>query len=298
MYVLDTNAVYYLTDPSWTTPERLARLQKRATEKDFDVAFSPITVLELASRIAEDPPWFARVQASVQALLSLAPSPLPDPEQRMREITEGIELPRQSYQHWQLLLETIARAPDSAALQHGYDDYTSLTRRSGNVAHIATYRAQYEQEYVRDMLELVRRFNPRYDDQVLRGKAAILPKSEQAALLEFFKSPEWNALFVATLAYRGGSGTVPTDAGKLAVVAHKCRYYQQAYEALTISMFCDGARPNLKRKNDYNDIHQLLYVDDFTQNILVSEDTGVISKVGSPLGKVISFGAFLNREAP
>lgn len=216
----------------------------------------------------------------------------------MREIAEGVELARQSYEHWRLILETIARAPDADTLQRGYDDYTTATRRSGNVVQIATYREQYEHQYVRDMLNVVRQLNPRYDEQVLSGAVAALPKPEQQSLRAFFASPEWNGVFMAIIAYRGGTGVVPAEAGRLGVAMQKCRYFKLAYETLGISMFCDGARPNLKRKNDYNDIHQLLYVNDFTQDIIVSEDGGPMSKVGIPAGRVLSFKDFLNREAP
>lgn len=53
-----------------------------------------------------------------------------------------------------------------------------------------------------------------------------------------------------------------------------------------------------ERQNDYNDIHQLLYVNDFTQDVVISEDRGVMWQMGISEGKVLSFRDFLNREAP
>lgn len=294
MYILDTNAAYYLADPARTSPDQLARLHEKAASGRLDVGLPPITVLELSSRIVEQPAWFERVKSAAVAVLELRPAPLPDPEQRMREILENVDLARQTYQHWSLILQTIASAPTAAELQSGFDDYATATRRSANVVHLATYREDYEKQYVDDMLKLVREVNPKYDQQVIRNHMAKLPASEQDALRSFFHSPEWTGAFLAMLAYRGGTGVIPRDEGKLAVVVQKVRYFRLAYESLGISMFCNGARPNLKRKNDYNDIHQLLYVNDFTSDVLVSEDAAV-SAAGA--AKVMTFTDFLIREA-
>jgi predicted nucleic acid-binding protein len=305
MYIFDTNAAYYLTDRTFTTTEQLARLHELAEANQLQIGLPPVTVLELASRIGEQPDWFPRVKETAAALMTLKPTPLPDPEQRMREITENIELARQSYQHWLQLLDTIARAPDLDRLNAGFDDYATATHRSGNVIYVAKYRASYEEQYVRDMLQLVKQINPRYDAQLLReettGKQVVtsLPKNEQDSLRAFFGSPEWTAMFVATLASRGGSGVMPTEQGTLSVVLKKAAYYQRAYESLCIDTFCAGRRPSLKRKNDYNDIHQLLYVNEFANgDKIVSEDDGPCRRAGQADGKVITYREFLATVVP
>ena len=298
MYILDTNAAYYLVNTDWTEKRQLALLQEKAADGRLKVALPPITVLELCSRIVEEPSWFEHVRAAARAVLDLKPATLPDPEQRMREITENVDLARQAYEHWLLILQTVAAAPDAGSLQWGFDDYATATHRSTDVARIAKYREDYEKQYIEDMLKVARQINPKYDDQVLRGKETRLPTSEQEALRKFFASGEWTGVFVTMLAYRGGTGVLPSDEGQLAVVVKKAKYFKMAYERLGLSMFCDGARPILKRKNDYNDIHQLLYVNDFTADVLVSEDSGAVTKAGGPTGKVIPFTEFLKREAP
>jgi hypothetical protein len=253
--------------------------------------------MELATRIVEEPSWFDRIKHSASTILEFKPSPLPDPEQRMREIVNDIDVARQSYDHWRQIVETIARAADPKSLQSGFDDFTTASHRSANVLHLATYRETYEQQYVSDMLHIARALNPRYDDQVLRGNMTKLPASEQAALRQFFDSTEWTDAFLTMLTKRGGTEIVPTDSGKVAVILAKAKYFKLAYEALGLSMFCDGARPNLKRKNDYNDIHQLLYVNDYSGDVLVSEDGGTVATVGGPNGKVLTFRRFLEIEA-
>jgi predicted nucleic acid-binding protein len=297
MYILDTNAVYYLINSAWTSPEQLARLQQKAHDGLLKIGLPPVTVMELATRIVEEPSWFDQIKSATLALIDLCPTTLPDPEQRMREIVEDINLARQSYEHWYQIIATIARAPDLESLQRGFDDYATATHRSANVIHVATYREDYERQYVRDMVKVVREFNPNYDDQILKNKTTKLPQSEQNALRTFFASTEWTDTFVALLASRGGSGVIPTDPGKLAVILAKAKYFKLGYETLGLSMFCDGARPNLKRKNDYNDIHQLLYVNEYTTDVLVSEDGGVIEKSASSSGKSITFKQFLSSEA-
>jgi hypothetical protein len=78
----------------------------------------------------------------------------------------------------------------------------------------------------------------------------------------------------------------------------KARYFKAGYEQLCISMFCDGARPSLKRQNDYNDIHQLLLVNEYNAtDVLVSDDGGALTKAAGAAGKVISFETFLARKA-
>jgi predicted nucleic acid-binding protein len=298
MYILDTNAAYYLPDPAWTTPARLARIQERAEAGDLEFGLSPITVLELASRVAEEPNWFDRVREAARTLVSLRPKSLPDPEQRMREIMEDVDLARQSYAQWPAGLETIASAPDVHALQTGFRDWTTATRRSVNVLELREYRDEYERQYIIDMGDLVHAFNPAYEDQVRRGVQTRLERDEQASFEVFLGASEWTDVFLAMMAHRGtvGSG-IPQDAAKVAVALRKAKYFKLGFEQLTRSMFIDGARPNLRRANDYNDIHQLLYVSEFTGDILVSEDAGVLARVGAADGKVISFRQFLELEA-
>ncbi len=233
---------------------------------------------------------------AAQTLIDLSPRPLPDPEQRMEEITKDAILAKDSYSHWHTLIETIAHAPDLSQLQSGFDDYKTASRRSGNVARVATYRAQYEQQYVTDMLLVVQEINPAFDSQVLRNTAAKLSQTEQTALRRFFKSAEWEHVFTEMIAHRG-NGSLPTDLGKRALILGKAQYFKMAYEMLGISIFCDGARPGLKRKNDYNDIHQLIYVSKYTEDVVVTEDRGILSKIGASSGKVMSFTEFLQREA-
>jgi hypothetical protein len=124
-----------------------------------------------------------------------------------------------------------------------------------------------------------------------------LPSDEQEALRRFFGSAEWTDVFLATFVYRGGTGLVPTDPGKKAVILKKIEYFKAAYEALGLSVFCDGSRPNLKRKNDYNDMHQLLYVNSFIGDVLVTEDGGIAARTGQAGSKVMAFTAFLDAEA-
>lgn len=297
MFILDTNAVYYLVNLEWTSPEQLARLQQKAHDGLLKIGLPPVTVMELATRIVEEPARFTDINSAAKALIDLRPTTLPDPEQRMREIVENVDLARQSYEHWFQIIETIARAPDLENLQRGFDDYTTATRRSANVIHLATYREDYERQYVSDMVKVVREINPNYDAQILKDKTTRLPAKEQDALRTFFASNEWTDAFVSLLAFRGGTGVIPTDSGKLAVILAKAKYFKLGYESLGVSMFCDGARPNLKRKNDYNDIHQLLYVNDYTTDILVSEDGGAIARAASSSGKAITFKQFLLSEA-
>jgi predicted nucleic acid-binding protein len=297
MYILDTNAVYYLINPDWTSSAQLARLHERAASGKLRVAIPPITILELASRVVEEPDWFAAVQSAAKAALELRPLSLPDPEQRMREITEGVDLAQKVHAHWLEILATMAKAPTLDALRQGFDDYTTATRRSANVVDLAKYRDEYERQYLLEMGSLVRAINPKYEEQVQKGGMTKLSKEECESLRKFFVSPEWGVTFLSMLASRGGTGVIPTEAGKMGVVVAKAKYFQDAYEGLCLSMFCDGARPNLKRKNDYNDIHQLLYLNEYSGDVLVSEDAGVLVKAGGPKGKVISFKEFLQREA-
>jgi hypothetical protein len=117
------------------------------------------------------------------------------------------------------------------------------------------------------------------------------------ALHTFFGTPEWATVFLTTMATRVGV-SLTTDTGKLGLILKHVAYFRTGYESLGISMFCNGRHQNMKRKNDYNDIHQLLYINEFTTDLLVSDDdSGAITAAAKRDGKVITLGEFLAREA-
>jgi hypothetical protein len=71
--------------------------------------------------------------------------------------------------------------------------------------------------------------------------------------------------------------------------------FRAGYEELARRIFRGGTRPNLNRKNDYNDLHQLVYVNEFNQDVVVSTD-GFLTDVGAPTGRVIAYADFLAQE--
>ena len=215
MYVLDTNAAYYLGETTRTTAQQLARLHEKAEAKQLRVGVPPITVLERVTH-RRGPRLVRSHQDERQGgdrppARELARSRTTDArDHRGRE-------PRPSVPR--------TLAPDSRrdrqgaprrALQRGFDDYVTATRRSADVVRLATYREDYERQYVKDMLALVQSINPRYDEQVLKGKDAKLPASEQKALRAFFGTNEWTAIFVAMSRRAAGPGLFQRTPGSSA----------------------------------------------------------------------------------
>lgn len=289
MYILDTNAFYNIATDTFS--QHVARLCEKGSDGSLELRFSPITIIELESRLAREPERFEQFKKSAQILLRAKAQSLPDPEQRMNEILLDSHVAPDSYKVWDEHLKTIARAQDIDELRGGYDDHITGTKRAIVIEETCRSREEYEEDFVDEMHKLAVRFNPRYEKQCLRSKPARLTKEECAALKTFLVSEEWLNEFRDMLGERG-KAPVPTDPGRRGVFDDKTAYFRRGYEWVIQRLFCDGRHVSRKHKNDYNDMHLLLHVNDFTGDTIVTSDAkkSVLADVGK--AKVITLATF------
>ncbi len=292
MYILDTNVFYDFVNPNRVDQKMLAQIQERAVDGLFCVAYSPITIIELASRIHDEPQWFDRVKNSIKAVLEMKAECLPDPESLMEEIVKDLRMPYAKHNHWRDVIYTISCATDRKSLINGFDDYGTCTRRQVYINFISNFRINYENFYIDSLLEVTKNLNPKYEYQIRKGKQTKFSKHEQNQLNQFLSSAEWERIFLDMIAYRSKS-SLPVDRGARKIILRRINFFKQAYEYLLRNIFCDGYQPNMKKKNDFNDIHLFLYLDDFNTNVLVSSENKFKKMIDNSRKKVITVEEFL-----
>jgi len=296
-YILDTNPIRYFTNRKFTTAKELEVLLERGSTGDLRLAYTPTANIELASQIEELPGQFEDIREAVRHLVDMNAEVLPDFEHRMTEIAIDGQIPSSMYAFWGEMMTCIQKAPDAKALRDGFDDLTTKTHRAVYTDFLADFRAQYEADYLASWSRVLNTIIPNFEDRVSAGKHTRLSKDEQAALETFLSSSEWDDTLLAIVAHRG-KRLLPTADFEVATVRAKVKYFREGFEWLIRKSAADGLRPNTpKRKNDYNDIHLLLYINDYTADVLVSEDKEFTKKVSCLGTKVITYRDFIQREA-
>lgn len=81
--IFDTNAVYYLD--SKLSEADFEKLILKVNNGELAVFISPITVIEMTSRLKENPTDFKKIQDALKKLFKLNPIFLPNPEQQLAE---------------------------------------------------------------------------------------------------------------------------------------------------------------------------------------------------------------------
>jgi hypothetical protein len=289
-YIFDTNVLYDLATVEYR--DAADRLCERGRAGHLAVRFTPIAVIEIASRLHRDPAMFGQLKLAARLMIDCGAKCLPDPEQRMREILHDGDVARQLYSHWDDIMETLSRAPTQEEFSRGFNDIATATRRAVDIEHVHRYREEYERQFTVDLTVLATHFNHRYDRQAARGRPTRLTPEQQNALNQFLASPEWSEAFHAVFAARA-EAPLPNDAGRLGVIDEKTAPFKAGYEWLLREVFCDGRHVNFDDKNDYNDMHLLLYVNRFADDVLVSSDEGVILEIGERFGKAIRLDGFV-----
>ncbi len=296
-YIFDTNAIRYLVNPSFTTPEQLARITARALNGSLQIMYTPIATIELVSQIEEDPACFVAVRDAVQALFALNAKALPDFEHRMWEIVADLAIPHVMYDCWPQIMECIANASSLSELKAGYKDYKTGYFRQIHTKFLADFRADYEEDYSQTWRDVLILIVPEFDQRVKSGRNTRLSRDELGRLDQFLASAEWQASLLDIISFRGKK-PLPALDHEVETIRRKISYFQAGFEWIVRQSAQTGLRPDLKRrKNDYNDIHLLLYINEFSKSVLVSQDKEFAKKVSAPGDRLISYVEFVKREA-
>lgn len=129
MYIFDTNPIYYLGDLYLTNTRRYNDLLAAVHSKRTKIGYTPIAIMEIVSRIYDEPQEFIRLQKGIDFLLKTNATHFPDFELVMSEIVTKKRIPKSQYDFWREVMVTIQNAPDPISLQNGFDDLKTFTEK-------------------------------------------------------------------------------------------------------------------------------------------------------------------------
>ncbi|WP_201986006.1 hypothetical protein [Hymenobacter rubidus] len=289
--ILDTNTVYYLD--SKLSAEEYSKVSAKVGTGELKVFVSPITVIEMTSRLKENPLDFIKVQNAIKKLMALNPIFLPDPEQQLIEYISGAKVEDSQYVHWKDVFESISAAPSVTALEIGFDDHASLKRRQVSLAKIHSFRQEYESQYVNDMKESLVTVVKGYEAKISKGKIPKLSKSEFEEFDKFLVSDSWINLMKIMLVNRTQL-PLPVEEAKLNLVFAKIEFLKKSYEYLLRRILENGYIPSIKKKNDYNDFHFNVYFNKLNDYIFVTAESNPVFSELNARGRLVAIDKLVN----
>ena len=293
-FILDTNAIHYLVNPCWTSEAKRSRLLERAEDGQLVINYTPIAPIEMVSQIEADHSKFDVIKAAASMLVDLGAIPLPDPEDVMGAILTDNPYSQEKAEIWGDIIDILAKGNDAQSIVTGFADYTSGKAKRLDMPSLAEFRARYEKNYRDDWKSVLSSIVPDFEKKVATGRHTRLGKSEASGLDDFLKnSAEWKNALLNILTHRSQK-PLPTKDYDISTVMAKIKYFREGLEWLIRQSAEAGLRPDsLKRKNDYNDLHLLLYINDYNSCVLVSQDKEFSRKVSCAGCRLITYPKFL-----
>lgn len=275
--------------------DAVARAKERLANGDQGL-LSPLSLIELGCHITEAAKdKFDRFHVALKAASDLCSAALPDPEAVLRERVFGAAPDGRGLSAEETLDITrlIARANSYDDLVNGQTTVWQgvPARVSFNAGHLKKFRENYEAQYVEDMHEwVVGVVCPDWKEKRATGKMAVLDDEEvRKNLLGFLGSVDFMKQFFALQAARVGVQLAAGAEWDESAFARMKPFFD-AYLWILKNIATAGYNP-AKNKNDYNDIHFLLYLSD-PEVVLVTRDGGTARKVGGH-GRVMTFEEWL-----
>jgi hypothetical protein len=271
--IFDTNSVYYL-ESELSEHDFIIIKQKIITNK-LQVFVSPITVIEMTSRLVECPLDFIKVKSAIIRLLKLNPTFLPDPEQQLSEYILDSKLDNNDYKNWKEIFISTSLAQSVDDLKTGINDFFSNIRTSVDINKIHTFRKSYENTYVSDMQNLLQSIVEDFNIKIGKNKNTRLPKNKTEDFMKYLCSPVWINQMKLMLENRTGI-PLPNDENKVEIILKKASFFIKSYERLIIKIFRDGYVPNIKKKNDYNDLHFNIYFNEDNSFVFITSENNIV----------------------
>ncbi len=244
------------------------------------ICFSPVSVLELASKLS-DATHASRRQAA-QAILDTGATQLPDPESFLTSLW-GLVLKEPS-PDWSHAVKAIAASKDMAELRRGVADYRDGVWRTLRPTVAGSWRTTVEDKWVRDMLSIQAKeipgFEKWYDPDPKKRRGARVPrlkKKAKDAFLNRTTSMDWmTSCFVAmqcraflkadrSIPFAPSPQHVKTLLAAMDAVSCFCAVYTH----YVVHLLTDGALP---RMNDSGDIELYCYSTDDSHVVVTADD--------------------------
>lgn len=296
--IFDTNSVYYLDNQNVLSIQSFNKLKDAVSTGKLRIYISPITVIEMASRIEDEKKGgFKKVKDALKKLMHLNPSFLLDPdEQLMNYYSSNINISTNTVL-WRNIIETIVKAKSKEQLLQGYVDMPTKTIRTVYSKRISDFRENYERNYINDMNLHVTRLIPGFAKKVSRQKVTRLPKIEKEVFKNYIQSENWNVNFYNGLASRVGYN-LQLENNCYENLKEKLHFFKSSYEALLNRIFINGYIPNWGKKNDYNDLHFNVYFHDNNDFVFITSENNVVFEELKKNGRLKNINELVNSFFP
>jgi hypothetical protein len=269
--IFDTNSIYYLDTTiqdktNHLTDNEFETLKKNTENGNLNIFISPISVIEMSSRLISTPNDFNKVQNSLKKMFCLCPKFLPDPEQMFNEYMTNHYICEQNYAHWEKISELIKDATSISALQNSFPNGNGV-----NLKKISRFRDEYEKQYIEDMKNYVLIAIPNFDERRLKGSNTRLSKNELVKINNCLNSTNWINSLKLMLVERGQA---KLDAIETTLL-NKIYFFEKSYKKLLSHTFQQGYQPQ-NNKNDYNDLHFNVYFNNDNDYIFITSENNVV----------------------
>lgn len=281
----DTNIFYdvkqgKISDKDWRM------FLTKCSSNNIRCYFSPISFVEIASHINnEEKAEFDYFKDILRIMHnSCGKNYLDDPDTFLRRLlAKGVNVDFRKVE-WGELCRIIAETDTFETLTTG--QIVRLKWQRARVIFKAEYlkrfREEYEQEYVSNMLtNVINTVHPQYKELKLGKKLANVKDAKlRKELVKFIDGDEFRQEFLRSVYWRAGVGLVG-DIGKNPVDCNSIESlyaFFSAYKWILKNIFEAGYNIE-KQKNDYNDIHLLIYLAS-EQFLFITHDNHLRGKVG------------------
>jgi hypothetical protein len=229
-----------------------------------DVCYSPVSVLELASKYTEGS--FEHRRNAARAIRDSGATLLPDPELYLTGVF-GLPLAEDEFD-WRHAVDAMADSVNMERLQQGVADYAHNVKRRVNVVLARSYCEGIEKDFVRDMLQIQRSeiptFSAYYDAEPRVGNVPRLQGVAREVFLAKMDTPLMEGELMFACAVRGQFKSSeplpwpPTEAwvAHLAAACDTLEFYCSVYTRYVIRLCTEGMLP---RANDWFDLEILMY---------------------------------------
>lgn len=229
-----------------------------------DVCYSPVSVLELASKYTEGS--FEHRRAAAQAIRDSGSTLLPDPELYLTGVF-GLP-PGEDEFDWTQAIHAMADSTNMEELQQGVADYSQSVRRRLNLGLARSYCEGIENDFVDDMLHIQRTeiptFSDYYDAAPRAGNVPRLQGATRDAFLQRMSDILLQGELMFACAQRAQFKSSeplpwpPTEewVHRLSEAVDRLNFYCAVYTRYVSRLCTEGMLP---RANDWFDLEILLY---------------------------------------
>jgi len=242
-----------------------------------DVCYSPVSVLELASKYTEGS--FEHRRNAARAIRDSEATLLADPELYLTQVF-GLP-PAEDEFDWTQAVHAMADSTTMEELQQGVADYTQHVRRRVNLGFAKSYCEGIESDFVRDMLHIQRSeiptFSAYYDAVPRVGNVPRLQGAAREAFLAKMDTPlmQGDLMFACALRAQFKSSQPlpwpPTEewVAHLVAASHTLEFYCAIYTRYVIRLCTEGMLP---RANDWFDLEILMYSNSDDRIVVTSDE--------------------------